>query len=488
MSDYKELYTESRRLVNQARELLDQYKDKEMPADVAEQFDRLMEASDKAKGDADRRASILNQDAALQAAEGKISTAGGAASFDGFEEFEDNLPGPLRKAASILATPQATLGGVENAAAVKQLAGELYPAKAYGGLAYEELRWKHRSAFGKWMRWGASSLDPIERKLGFGGRVILTPRQISTALQGGLGPQQLKDLVEGSDTAGGFLVPEDFRAEVVRGIPDAVVVRPRARVVQTSRDVVKAPKVTGNGNSYSSAVRLTWGSETPTATDHETDPTFGQVAIPVHTAMASTQISMDLLEDAAFPLDGLLRELYVEAFALGEDDEFLTGDGNGRPQGITQAAAAGTITAVNSGDASLLTADGLISLQYALPPQYWPNAIFTMNATSAGKAVRQLKDGNGDYLWQRGLAAGEPDMLLGKAVAYSAFMPDVATSAYPVTYGDYRHYWIADRVGMTLQRLQEKYAENNMIGFVARKRVGGQIVLPAAFRAQFIGA
>lgn len=487
MSDYKQLYAESVNLVNQARDLLTQYDGKDMPADVAQQFDRLMEASDQKKQQADRYRLVLDRDAELQ---GKSAVGGPGTSgqFDGFEDYDDQLPPHLRSAAMKLALPEAVFGPVDNLTEVKKVAADLYPAKAYGGLEYEELRWKHGQAFGKWTRWGSQALDTVERKIAFGGRILLTSKQIATALKSGIGPAQLKDLVEGSDTAGGFLVPEDFRAEIIRGLPDSVVVRPRARVVPTSRDVVKAPRITGNGNSYSSAVRMTWGPETPTAASHESDPTFGQVAIPVHTAMASTQISLDNMEDAAYPVDRLLMELYTEAFALGEDDKFLTGDGNGKPEGIIQAASAGVITAVNSGNATALTSDGLIDLQYALPPQYWPNAIFVMNATSSGKAIRKLKDGNGDYLWQRGLSAREPDLLLGKPVAYSAFMPDVAASAYPVLYGDLKQYWIVDRVGMTLQRLAEVYAEQNMVGFVARKRVGGQIVLPAAFRVQYVSA
>lgn len=485
MSDYKALYAESMNLVNQARDLLAQHEGKEMPADVAQQFDRLMDQSDQAKSRADRLKMVTERDAEIQ---GKLTVgaAGATGSFDGYEPFSEGLTGAVRQQAFALAKPEAVLGDVDNKAEVKRVAKELYPERAYG--EYEEMRWKHWTAFGKWVRWGSPALDQTERKLAFGGRVILTPKQISTAIKSGMGPAQLKDLVEGSDTAGGFLVPEDFRAEVIRGLPDSVVVRPRARVIQTSRDVVKAPKVTGSGVSYSSAVRLTWGTETPTASSHETDPTFGQEAIPVHTAMASTQLSNDLLEDAAFDVSGLLRELYTEAFALGEDTCFLTGDGNGKPEGIVQSAIAGTVSTVNSGNASALTADGLIALQYALSPQYWPNAIFIMNATSAGKAVRQLKDGNGDYLWQRGLMAGQPDMLLGKPVVYSAFMADVSASTYPVIYGNLQYYWIADRVGMTLQRLAEVYAEQNMVGFVARKRVGGQVVLPAAFKVQYVSA
>lgn len=485
--DYKTLYAESMTLVTQARDLLAQYEKAEMPEDKAQEFDRLMEASDQKKAQADRLRKVLDRDAELQ---GKttVGAAGATAEFDGFEQYDDQLPPHLHAAAVKLARPDSVLGAVDNVAEVKRVADELYPSKQYGGLDFESLRWKHWQAFGKWVRWGSPALDTVERKIAFGGRIMLTGKQIGTALKSGIGPAQLKDLVEGSDTAGGFLVPEDFRAEIIRGLPDSVVVRPRARVVQTSRDVVKAPKVTGNGASYSSAVRLTWGTETPVSTSHETDPTFGQVAIPVHTAMASTQLSMDLMEDAAFDIAGLLRELYTEAFALGEDDAFLTGDSNGKPEGINQAAAAGKITVVNSGHATLLTADGLIDLQYALPPQYWAQAIFIMNATSSAKAIRKMKDGNGDYLWQRGLVAGQPDTLLGKPVAYSAFMPDIAASVYPVIYGDLRYYWIADRVGMTLQRLAEIYAEQNMVGFVARKRVGGQVVLPAAFRVQYVSA
>lgn len=480
-----DLYVEARRLVDQARAILVEYEGKEMPGDKAEEFDRLMAASDEAKGRADRQVRVLAVDAELQA---KHTTSGGEARFEGFEEHREELPGDLRAVSQKLAAPDVALGRPSNGKAVMAAAEALYPRKSYGDMGYQELLWKHRVGFGKWVRYGTSALDGVEQKLGFGGRVLLTPGQIEEALKGGLGPSDLKDLVEGSDVAGRFLVPEDWRAEIVRGRPGSVVMRPRARVVQTSRDVIKAPKLTGAGTNYSSAVRMTWGPETPAAESHRTEPTFGQVVIPVHTAMASTRLSLDLIEDAATPVEALLRELYVEAFALGEDDSYLTADGNGKPQGLTAAVAGGTIASVASGDANLVTADGLIDVQYALPTQYWMDAVWVMNAASTARAIRKLKDANDDYLWQRGLAAGEPDTLLGKAIAYSGFMPDVAAGAYPVIYGDLRNYWIVDRVGMTLQRLGEKYAEENMVGFVARKRTGGQVVLGDAFRALRIAA
>lgn len=479
---------ESKRVLAEAQTLLAQFKDADtpMPAEDAQRFDKLMADSAALKAQHDRQQSILQMDEQLQAAaDGTKQSAG--ATFMGFQGYKDETPDDLKAHATLLAQPDSTLGAPVNAREVRSVAERLYPAKSYDGATYDDLRWMHWQGFSKWARWGAVSLNAIERRLAFGGKVLLTPMQIATALRNGLGPSHLKDLVEGVDTAGGFAVPEDWRATVIRGKPDAVVVRPRARAVTTSRDVLNAPRLTGDGSSYSSAVRITWGAETPTAASHETDPTFGQTPITVHTAMASTQISANLLEDGAFDVAGLLSELYAEAYALGEDDAFLTGDGANKPLGLTATATNG-ITPVNSGNATSVTADGLIDLQYSLPPQYWANAVWIMNATSTGKAVRQLKDGEGDYLWQRGLMNGEPDMLLGKALAYSAFMPDLAASAKAAIYGDLNYYWIADRVGMTMQRLTEVYAERNMVGFVARKRVGGAPVVTNAFRVLNVSA
>lgn len=470
---------ESRRLLAEAQTLLKKYETEPMSAEDVQRFDKLMAESDQHKATHARQQQILDADSKMQnmAQHGEPNTA----EFLGFEGYDDSLTDDLKFQGSVLAQPKHTFGRPANTAAVKSVAATLYPASMYDGMSYAELRYKHWTAFSKWAKWGAPALDAVERRLAFGGKVLLTPMQIATALSNGLGPSHLKDLVEGVDTAGGFAVPEDFRAFVIRGKPGAVVVRPRARVITTSRDVVVAPRITGDGASYSSAVRVTWGPETPTAASHETDPTFGQLPISVHTAMASTQISLNLLEDAAFDVSGLLGELYAEAYALGEDDAFLTGDGANKPVGLSNTAVNGIAT-VNTGHATTVTADGLIALQYALPPQYWPNAVWIMNATSTGKAIRQLKDGDGDYLWQRGLALGEPDSLLAKEIAYSAFMPDLAASSKSTVYGDLSYYWIADRVGMTMQRLVEIYAERNMVGFVARKRVGGAPTVNNAFR------
>jgi len=162
--------------------------------------------------------------------------------------------------------------------------------------------------------------------------------------------------------------------------------------MQTSRDSVEIPKMTGGGEQYRDAVRVTWVDETPTAGDAATNLTLGQEKIPIHTVMAETFLSRNLVEDAAFNIVDWLTDSFASAQAIDEDNKFLKNDGNGSPQGILtgdQARASTTIGSVASEDGSALTADGLIALVYDLDAQYRQNASLVMNKETA-REIRQL--------------------------------------------------------------------------------------------------
>lgn len=313
---------------------------------------------------------------------------------------------------------------------------------------------------------------------------------------GELGPQDRKTLSEGTDSAGGFLVAEDYMTELIKKIAVMATVRARARVATTSRDIARWPKITyTTDEKYTSAVRLTWTGESPaTSTVHRvTDPVFGLYSIPVHTAMASMPMSNDLIEDSAFDILGISSDLLAEAFALDENDAFLNGSGVGRPMGLlTQVDGAGPIS-VKSGDANLLLADGLIDVAYALPPQYETGATWLMNKATE-KAIRKLKESTTNaYLWpvvnQVGAFGPVNRELLGYPVLREQFMPDVAANAYPALIGDLKGYLVLDRVGLSVQRLTDSaYAELNLTGLLARKRVGGQCIEPWRIRVQKVAA
>jgi HK97 family phage major capsid protein len=311
-----------------------------------------------------------------------------------------------------------------------------------------------------------------------------------------MGPNDRKTLSEGVDSAGGFLVPPDYHVELIKKIATMATIRPNARVVQTSRDIAQWPRVIYTADDeYTSGVRLTWTGETPaSATSHRvSDPVFGLYQIPVHTAMASMPVTNTLLEDSAFDIFGVSQDLIAEAFSLGENDAFINGDGVSRPMGIlTEAGTANGPATVNSGDANLMTADGVIDLAYALPAQYERNAKFLFNKQTE-KAIRQLKDAvDGNYLWPIVAGVGNfgpaPRTLLEFPVMRDEFMPDVAASAYPALFGDFTGYLVLDRVGLSIQRLSELYAETNITLLLARKRVGGQLVQPWRLKAQVISA
>lgn len=312
-----------------------------------------------------------------------------------------------------------------------------------------------------------------------------------------MGPEDRKTLQEGVDSAGGYFVTEDVQAGIIRKVATTALIRSMASVISTSKDIAKwiMLKYTAD-DKYTSGIRMTWtGEVASSATVHRvTEPILAPLTIAVHTAMGSLPLSNDLLEDANFDVMGLSTELFGESFALGEDDVFLNGTGVGQPFGLVTRATVGDylISHVPSGNASALTADGLIDLFFGLPAQYRNRAAWVMNSATA-KTIRKFKDAtNNRYLWDSMnggiVSTGLQDILLGKAVNFDEFMPDIAGSAFPVLFGDLAGYMVVDRAGLSIQRLSELYAETNITLLLAKRRVGGDVTAPFRMRFQEVAA
>lgn len=308
----------------------------------------------------------------------------------------------------------------------------------------------------------------------------------------GVGPNDRKTLTEGTDTAGGFAVPPDYHTQLIKKVATMATMRNVARVAQTSRDVAQWPKVAyTTDDKYTSGVRLTWTGETPSsATVHRvTDPVFGLLSIPVHTAMASIPMSNNLIEDSAFDMVGVTSDLFAEAFALGENDTFFNGDGVNRPMGLlTQVDTANGPASVVSGADNAITTSGdahsgkrLIDLYYTVPAQYRKRGSWIYNSNTAA-TIDNLVDGQKrpliKALTQASLEQGEIEVIKGRPVMVDEFMPDITTDGYPIAFGEMTGYLIVDRVGFSIQRLTELYAETNITLLLGRKRVGGQVIEP----------
>lgn len=374
-----------------------------------------------------------------------------------------------------------TLRFGEPEAAVKAILRDLH------GADYEAKRWKQWVTFNRWLRDYTNPVIPSE-----GREFLWTPESLKIALAEGQDVRAMKTvMVEAQDTLGGYVVPDDYRAQIIQRLMGLVVMRGRATTLTTSRDAVEIPTATGGGSQYTTAVRVTWVDETPTAGTAATNLTFGLERIPVHTVMAETFMSRNLVEDAAFNLAAYLAGKFAEAAAIDEDNQFLTGDGNGRPQGLLPSSANGlSLTEENSGNASLLTWDGLIGLKYAPDSQYRQNGVYIMEKASV-EAIAKLKDGNGNYLWRYGLdnVGDTPPRLLGHQVLEQEAMPTVAANAYPILFGDPRGYYIVDRVGMSVERyLDSSTARINQVCYVMRRRLGGQCAETWRFAVQKVSA
>lgn len=370
-------------------------------------------------------------------------------------------------------------------AAQKAILNDLY------GADYYAKKDAQRTAFVKYMRFGESKLSSNDIKLMQ--QVIALPEQLTADIKAGTTVAELKaTLQEGILDLGGYTVPEDFRVQLISRLAGLTIMRSGgAMQVNTIRDAVEWPKIEGGNSRYTSGVRVTWVDEVPSsATVAQTNPTFGMLRIPVHTVMARTDLSRNLLEDSAFNLVDVVSRLFAEAMAIDEDQQFLIGTGGGTPRGIlgnrsgAEATPETGITAVASGDASTLTADGLLDLVYGLQAQYRQNAV-AMAATATFKTIRKLKDGNGDYLWERGLQKGEPPMLLGYPLLESEALPAVGVNTHPIIFGDPAGYMIVDRVGMTVERVSDTTTVGtNTVALFARRRLGGQVIEPWRFQAQ----
>lgn len=271
-------------------------------------------------------------------------------------------------------------------------------------------------------------------------------------------------LSEGTDADGGYLVPEEFERQIVKTLDEANVIRSLAKVITTNSER-KIPVAASHSTAQ-------WTLENGAYT--ESNPTFGQKQIDAYKLTDLIRVSQELLQDSAFDLESYIADEFARAFGIAEEQAFCVGTGTNQPTGIFTANG-GTV-GVTAAATTAITADELISLVYALKSPYRRNAKFLMNDATVA-AIRKLKDLNGAYMWQPSEQAGQPDRLLGYEIYTSPYVPTLAAGALAVAFGDFQNYWIADRAGRTVQRLNELYATNGQVGYVATERVDGKVIL-----------
>ncbi len=284
-------------------------------------------------------------------------------------------------------------------------------------------------------------------------------------------PEVMNALQVGTDSEGGYLVPDEFERTLVEALEEQNIFRTLAHVIQTSSGDRKIPVVASKGSA-------SWVDEEGAIP--ESDDSFGQVSIGAYKLGTMIKVSEELLNDSVFDLEAYISREFARRIGNKEEEAFFTGDGTGKPLGVL-AETGGAEVGVTAAAASAFTADEIFDLFYSLKAPYRRSAVFVMNDASV-KALRKLKDNNGQYLWQPSLTAGAPDTLLNRPVYTSAFMPALAAGAKSILFGDLSYYWVADRQGRSFRRLGELYAPTGQVGFLATQRVDGRLILPEAVK------
>ncbi|KGP75002.1 capsid protein [Desulfosporosinus sp. Tol-M] len=269
---------------------------------------------------------------------------------------------------------------------------------------------------------------------------------------------------ESTDADGGYLVPEEFETQIVAALEETNVIRSIAKTITTAAER-KIPIAATHSVAQ-------WTLENGAYT--ESTPTFGQKTIDAYKLTDLVKVSTELLQDSMFDIESYITAEFARAFGIAEEQAFCIGTGSNQPTGIFTAN--GGEVGVTTGSATAITGDNLIDIVYALKSPYRRNAVFLTNDGTIS-AIRKLKDSNGAYMWQPSLQAGQPDRLLGYPLYTSPYVPAVAASAFPLAFGDFKNYWIADRLGRTVQRLNELYSTNGQVGFIATERVDAKVIL-----------
>ncbi len=296
---------------------------------------------------------------------------------------------------------------------------------------------------------------------------------------------ELKAMSGATDAAGGYAVPEEIDAAIERTLTAISPIRAIASVVKVGSAGYR--KLVTSGGTPSG-----WASETGARAETDT-PTFHEVAPPSGHLFANPAASQAMLDDAAFDVEAWLADEIAREFARAEGAAFVAGNGTNKPMGFLAATATdeadgvrafGTLQFLKTGVAGGFPAsnpqDKLIDLVQALRAPYRQGAVFVMNSATAAR-IRKFKTSDGAFLWQAGLAANQPDSLLGYPLVEVEDMPDVATDALSIAFGNFRAgYLIAER--QETQILRDPFTNKPFVHFYATRRVGGQVMNSEAIK------
>lgn len=319
----------------------------------------------------------------------------------------------------------------------------------------------YRDAFVSFVTRGMDELDTEQRK------VLRT---------GWVADNESRAQSVGTTTAGGYLVPEGFRRQIVETMKDYGAVQEVAQVITTSTGA-PLPWPTNNDTGNVGALLA---ENTQVA---EQDLTLGTATLDAYKYTSKlVRVSLEFLQDVDWiDSEAFLARKFAERIGRITNQHFTTGTGTAQPDGIVTSAVSG----VTAAGVAAITGDELIDLVHSVDPAYRrsPRARFMLSDTAL-KILRKLKDGNNMYLWQPNVQAGVAASLFGYPYVINQDMAVPATGVKSVLFGDFFAGYVIRQVrGIQLLRLNERYADYFQVGFVSFSRTDGTAQDTAAYKA-----
>lgn len=292
-------------------------------------------------------------------------------------------------------------------------------------------------------------------------------------------------LQQDNPTQAGYLVaPEKFVSELIKELADATFMRQKAKVLPP----LKGAQSLGYPVRTAGMSSFAWGTELQAPTADST-LAFGKREFKPRPGTSEILISKTLARNVA-NIDAFIRGEIAEEIGAALETAYMTGAGATTPLGLFVASADGINTDrdVSTGNtATEMKFDGLMEAKFAVKAQYQAGAEWIFNRVGV-KQLAKLKNSDGQYIWQPSVVMGTPDLLLGKPVNMSEYAPSTFTTGlYVGLYGDLKHYWIVDSLGMEIQVLSELYARTNQIDYLSRIETDGAPVMAAAFARVKLG-
>lgn len=276
----------------------------------------------------------------------------------------------------------------------------------------------------------------------------------------------------GTGSSGGFTVPTGFGDRLIEAMKQfGGVANVATTIVTETGNALPFPTNDDTGNLGAIIAE--------NIQDTEQDLTFGQVSLNAYTYTSkAVRVPYELLQDSAVDMEGYLARKLGERIGRITASHFATGDGTGKPQGLTVGAGSGATAA----GAAAIAFNDLVELEHSVDPAYrMSGARFVFNDTTL-KLLQKTVDAESRPLWLPGVGGAVPASIYGYPYTIDQGMPNVATGLVSVVFGLTSEYYVRAVRGIEVQRLVERWADFRQVGFFAFSRMDGRVMNSAALK------